>query len=227
VAQSLHQIDRAYGVNHAILDNCHVRVVFAPNDERTAKRLSDALGTATQLTCQTNLSGKRLSAWLTHVSVAQRETPRPLLTAGEILQLAPDDALVLLSGAPPIRAGKLKYFADRNFLARRVPAPSLAADRFADVPPARQDDWSAQTRGTHAGLEKAWSEMVASSSGEEQVRARTREIPKRKKEKGERPLSDLPLFAAALSEPVPEAEGENTPASEHLDKVIQFPGLRL
>jgi type IV secretion system protein VirD4 len=32
VAQSLHQIDKAYGPNHAILDNCHVRVVFAPND---------------------------------------------------------------------------------------------------------------------------------------------------------------------------------------------------
>ena len=51
---SLHQIDRAYGHNHAILDNCHVRVAFAPNDERTAKRLSDALGTATELRAQTN-----------------------------------------------------------------------------------------------------------------------------------------------------------------------------
>jgi hypothetical protein len=40
VAQSLNQIDRAYGVNHAILDNCHVRVAFAPNDERTARRLT-------------------------------------------------------------------------------------------------------------------------------------------------------------------------------------------
>ena len=49
VAQSLHQIDKAYGANHAILDNCHVRVAFAPNDERTARRLSDALGTATEL----------------------------------------------------------------------------------------------------------------------------------------------------------------------------------
>src|SRR6185437_14695159 len=28
VAQSLHQIDKAYGVNHSILDNCHVRVAF-------------------------------------------------------------------------------------------------------------------------------------------------------------------------------------------------------
>ena len=60
VAQSLHQIDRAYGHNHAILDNCHVRVAFAPNDERTAKRLSDALGTATELRAQRNLSGTSL-----------------------------------------------------------------------------------------------------------------------------------------------------------------------
>ena len=61
IAQSLNQIDKAYGPNHAILDNCHVRIAFAPNDERTAKRLSDALGTATELRAQRNLSGKRLS----------------------------------------------------------------------------------------------------------------------------------------------------------------------
>ena len=116
VAQSLHQIDRAYGHNHAILDNCHVRVAFAPNDERTARRLSDALGTATELRAQKNLSGKRLSAWLSHTSISEQETPRPLLTAGEVLQLPQDDALVQVSGVPPIRAGKLKYYADRNFL---------------------------------------------------------------------------------------------------------------
>src|SRR5262249_2015719 len=71
VAQSLHQIDRAYGVNHAILDNCHVRVAFAPNDERTAKRLSDALGTATELRAHKNLSGSRLAAFLPHLSISQ------------------------------------------------------------------------------------------------------------------------------------------------------------
>ena len=37
IAQSLNQIDKAYGQNHSILDNCHVRVTFATNDERTAK----------------------------------------------------------------------------------------------------------------------------------------------------------------------------------------------
>ena len=49
IAQSLNQIEKAYGENNSILDNCHVRVSFATNDERTAKRVSDALGTATEL----------------------------------------------------------------------------------------------------------------------------------------------------------------------------------
>ena len=165
VAQSLHQIDKAYGHNHAILDNCHVRVAFAPNDERTAKRLSDALGTATELRAQKNISGRRLSAWLSHTSISEQETPRPLLTAGEILQLPASDALVLVSGVPPIRAKKLKYYTDRNFLARRLPAPKLASGAYADVPPPRQHDWSGQMHGPDARLEKVWSEMVSSSAG--------------------------------------------------------------
>ena len=57
IAQSLNQIERAYGPNNAILDNCHVRVSFATNDERTAKRVSDALGTATELRDSTNYAG--------------------------------------------------------------------------------------------------------------------------------------------------------------------------
>jgi type IV secretion system protein VirD4 len=35
-AQSLNQIEIAYGQNNSILDNCHVRVSFATDDERTA-----------------------------------------------------------------------------------------------------------------------------------------------------------------------------------------------
>lgn len=54
IAQSLNQIEKAYGANNAILDNCHVRVAFATNDERTAKRVSDALGTATEMRAMKN-----------------------------------------------------------------------------------------------------------------------------------------------------------------------------
>ena len=142
IAQSLNQIVKAYGENNAILDNCHVRVAFSSNDERTAKRISDALGTATEQRAMRNYAGHRLAPWLAHVMVSRQETSRPLLTPGEVMQLPPTDELVLISGLPPIRAMKLRYFEDRNFRARVLPAPGLGEGPYADRPEARTDDWS-------------------------------------------------------------------------------------
>ena len=90
IAQSLNQIEKAYGANNSILDNCHVRVSFATNDERTAKRVSDALGTATEMKAMKNYAGSRLSPWLGHLMVSRSETARPLLTPGEVMQLPAD-----------------------------------------------------------------------------------------------------------------------------------------
>ena len=152
IAQSLNQISKAYGENNAILDNCHVRIAFASNDERTAKRISDALGTATELRAQRNYAGHRLSPWLSHVMVSRQETARPLLTPGEVMQLPSSDELVLVSGLPPIRARKLRYYKDRNFTGRVLPVPCLADDGYRDRPSPRRDDWSGHVRGTHVGL---------------------------------------------------------------------------
>ncbi|MGP5757232.1 conjugal transfer protein TraG [Pseudomonas aeruginosa] len=142
IAQSLNQIDKAYGQNHSILDNCHVRVTFATNDERTAKRISETLGTATELRAQRNYAGHRLAPWLGHLMVSRQETARPLLTPGEVMQLPTDEAVVMVSSVAPIKAKKLRYFADANFKQRVLPPPSVTAGRYADVPPARPDDWS-------------------------------------------------------------------------------------
>ena len=140
IAQSLNQIKRAYGPNNAILDNCHVRVSFATNDERTAKRVSDALGTATELRDSTNYAGYRLAPWLGHLMVSRQETARPLLTPGEIMQLPPTDEIVMVAGTPPIRATKARYFEDARFQERILTPPDLAAAPLAPSP--STDDWS-------------------------------------------------------------------------------------
>ncbi len=142
IAQSLNQIDKAYGPNNAILDNCHVRVAFATNDERTAKRISDALGTATELRAQRNYAGHRLAPWLGHLMVSRQESARPLLTPGEVMQLPPDQEVMMVSGHAPIRATKLRYYEDRNFTARVRSAPTLSSDHYVDRPQPRPDDWS-------------------------------------------------------------------------------------
>ena len=138
IAQSLNQIEKAYGQNNSILDNCHVRVSFASNDERTAKRVSDALGTATEIRDAKNYAGHRLSPWLGHLMVSRQETARPLLTPGEVMQLPPDDELVLVSGCHPIRAKKARYYEDPQLRTRILPPPKpLARPDPPAAPPRR------------------------------------------------------------------------------------------
>jgi len=171
IAQSLNQIEKAYGEHNAILDNCHVRVAFATNDERTAKRISDALGTATEQRAMRNYAGHRLAPWLAHVMVSRQETARALLTPGEVMQLPPAEELVLVSGHPPVRAAKLRYFEDANFRTRVLPAPVLCSSGYSDLPPARSDDWQNEIRSVDARLGTAEHPRDEDSSGGlEQVR---------------------------------------------------------
>jgi len=149
IAQSLNQIAKAYGENNSILDNCHVRVAFSTNDERTARRISDSLGTATEMRAMKNYAGHRLSPWLGHLMVSRQETARPLLTPGEVMQLPADEALVQVSGVAPIRAKKARFYLDRE-LAARVASPP---EKPAILLPAEVSEWVSvlETAGQGAG----------------------------------------------------------------------------
>jgi type IV secretion system protein VirD4 len=163
IAQSLNQIEKAYGPNNAILDNCHVRVSFATNDERTAKRVSDALGTATEMRAMKNYAGHRLNPWLGHLMVSRQETARPLLTPGEVMQLSPMDEIVMVAGTAPIRARKARYYEDRRFTERVLPPPDPAASGRSP----RTDGWSALGAPKPASLptEKGRAEEDSANSG--------------------------------------------------------------
>ena len=165
IAQSLNQIEKAYGPNNSILDNCHVRVAFASNDERTAKRISDALGTATELRAQRNYAGHRLSPWLGHLMVSRQETARQLLTPGEVMQLPPDDEIVMVSGQPPVKAKKIRFYADPNFKARQLQAPALSGGAYADAPPPREDSWSGAVDPAVAEAARRAAELTDDDEG--------------------------------------------------------------
>ncbi|QDX25250.1 conjugal transfer protein TraG [Sphingomonas suaedae] len=202
IAQSLNQIEKAYGEHNAILDNCHVRVAFATNDERTAKRISDALGTATEQRSMRNYAGHRLAPWLAHVMVSRQETARALLTPGEVMQLPPSDELVLVAGHPPVRAQKLRYFEDDAFTARRVAPPILGADGPADLPSARPDDWSGQVRPVDARLSPNPDESEEMDGGLEQARHPAQEIA---------PVATVDL---APTDPLGLGDDEGDPAAD-------------
>jgi type IV secretion system protein VirD4 len=171
IAQSLNQIEKAYGDNNAILDNCHVRVAFATNDERTAKRISDALGTATEQRAMRNYAGHRLAPWLAHVMVSRQETARALLTPGEVMQLPATDELILVSGLSPVRAKKLRYYEDPTFKARSLSAPILSDGPYRDRPIPRPDDWSGRVSQRDARLDLKADARRDDDGGLQQQRA--------------------------------------------------------
>ena len=122
---------------------------------------------------QRNYSSPRLLPWLNHLMVSRQETPRPLLTPGEIMQLPPDDELVMMSGCPPIRAKKARYYEDRR-LAKHVLLPPPPQGMPV---PARPDDWSslprrrppavrspvpqADTATAAGGVSRSWPSVLA------------------------------------------------------------------
>ena len=148
---------RLMGANNAILDNCHVRVAFATNDERTAKRVSDALGTATEMRDSPTMPATGFRPWLGHLMVSRRETARPLLTPGEIMQLPPTDEIVMVAGTPPVRATKARYFEDARFRERiliRRPNPGRRK-KGRRWKPRSADDWSGRASRRIRGRDAA------------------------------------------------------------------------
>ncbi len=207
IAQSLNQIEKAYGPNNAILDNCHVRVVFATNDERTAKRISDAIGSTTEMRAMRNYAGHRLAPWLAHVMVSRQETARQLITPGEVMQMPPDQELVLLSGFPPIKAQKLRYYVDRNFTDRVLSPFDVSPDvkgtyPGAPLPPA-QCAWAGQARSVDDRLiEKNGLEAPDRVKGNRDKDATTKDSGKDRK---------VELPAPPLENPSRSKEPEQSP----------------
>ena len=163
IAQSLNQLEKAYGPNNSILDNCHIRLTYAANDDRTARRISDLLGQATEKRLQRSYSGSGI--FLTHRSESEHEYGRPLLTPAEVNQLPHDDGILLVGGLLPYRARKVRYFLDPRFKGRGgLPPPDTAQEQERELPVRTPGDWEGLAR---APLPEELSPLAAAqASGE-------------------------------------------------------------
>ena len=140
IAQSLNQLQSAYGQNNSILDNCHVRLTYNANDERTAKRISDLIGQATHTKMQRSFSG---GGFFRKVNHSEQEHGRALLTPDEILRLPYEDALLFVGGMAPYLARKVMYFTDARFSGRiDKPTPDSERQRRGELLRTREpSDW--------------------------------------------------------------------------------------
>ena len=133
--QDREQMFRSYGEHQSITGNCHIRIIYAPNEWKTGEWVSQMVGNTTIVKEDVTESGTRYGP-MKHVSRTYHEVSRPLLTPNEIMQLrkperddagqitAPGEMVVFVAGEAPIRGTQILYFMDPVFSARaKLPAP--------------------------------------------------------------------------------------------------------
>ncbi len=140
IAQSLNQLEDKYGPKNSILDNCHVRVTYAANDEHTAKRISDLLGQSTETRIQRTYSGS--GVFLSNRSESVQEYGRPLLMPSEVMQLPADEVILLIGGQPPYLGRKVRHYLDKRFKDyAKMPAPAGAKQLAKELLKAPPNVW--------------------------------------------------------------------------------------
>ncbi|UTV80124.1 type IV secretory system conjugative DNA transfer family protein [Acidithiobacillus sp. YTS05] len=165
IAQSKSQLeDEAHGYGKAggsvIIENCHVRYFYAPNDVTTAEWLSKNLGNKTVAMENTTQS---LEGSIMPSPKGQSRSlsyhPRPLLTPDEVLRLRgpvkrgsdivqAGDIIVMVTGFSPIYGRQILYFKNPVFLER------AKIDPPASFEPLRKEKDYSRTLG-HTGVLKA------------------------------------------------------------------------
>jgi type IV secretion system protein VirD4 len=131
VVQALSQLRDVYGAQTAetMMKSLAVRIAYAPKDFGEANELSQELGNVTvrvrtlskPLFDAFDRRGRRSR------SVSISEQKRPLMLPQEIKELGRDHEILIYEGLRPVLARKNRYFEDRRFRARLLPAPARAS----------------------------------------------------------------------------------------------------
>ena len=133
VIQTPAQLREVYGIHNAetMLKSLAARIVFATKDFPDAREISDELGFTTvcaktvsrPIGAELNRRGQRSRSQ----SVSHQR--RALLLPQEVKELGPEEAIVFYEGLRPIRCRKIRYFADKRFRNRLLPAPEVPLRR--------------------------------------------------------------------------------------------------
>lgn len=162
VIQTPSQLNEVYGQHGAkiMLKTLAARLVFAPNDIEDARQISEELGYRTVKSKSRTLPGI-FSGAHRNPSVSISDQRRALLLPQEVKEMGPDRIIVLYENLRPVLARKIRYYSDKRFTARILPAPNVQARDVASAQRARMDDHFDLWR-THARQNERHSVRLAS-----------------------------------------------------------------
>ena len=119
IVQSQKQLFKCYTKDNSILDNCHIRVFYGPNDDETPSLISKILGKKTIK----SYSVSKKDSLLSTDSRSESEIGRELMTPEEVSKLPKDKELVFMTGHPPVYGNKLFYYKEKFFRERTFDPP--------------------------------------------------------------------------------------------------------
>ena len=141
IIQTPSQLDEVYGQNgkKIMLKTLGARIVFAPNDMEDARAISEELGyTTVKSRSRTipGMGGGKNRGPSTNIS----DQRRALLLPQEIKEMPTDQELVFVENLHPIKCHKIKYYEDKIFRARLLPAPGVQKQDISKYSGGRLDD---------------------------------------------------------------------------------------
>lgn len=160
IIQTPAQLADIYGTDGAAayMDNAGVEIVFTPKSLKEARNLSERFGTLAMESQSTSKSKHLADRKGTTINI--NEQKRALMMPQELLAMDQSQALVIIAGNPPVKANKLRYYAEEVFLERsKIPPPDIPSI----VKGATQDELAelkAENKRQRADLDALREELV-------------------------------------------------------------------
>jgi type IV secretion system protein VirD4 len=127
VVQAMSQLDAVYGDKEArtFATNHGLQILFAPREQRDADEYSAMLGHFTERATSRGRSRSFSGQGSSTVSRNDSEQRRALLLPQEFKELGSERLVVIVENCKPILGEKIRYYRDKAFTARLLPAPAV------------------------------------------------------------------------------------------------------
>jgi len=127
VIQDLAQLSAVYGKDGSdtMLANCKIKSCASNTSATTTKYIADQLGTKTIKQTSQSISGGTMFDRSGSISKNKSYTRQALMLPDQIARMSKDKMIIMLESHAPIKAKKIRYFTDKRFASRILPAPEV------------------------------------------------------------------------------------------------------
>ena len=170
IFQSLNQLNKIYGKDHAFLAHCRNSIFYAPGagELESAELISKICGRESISKASISYSGNRGALGYNNSNLSSQDQERNLINADEIIKLPLDRFILICQGVPPYIGKKNVYYQDPVFKKRY----KIEVDENGDPVPAftNREEALKLALTTIKKIEKRrWYNTVISASSREVV----------------------------------------------------------